>query len=213
MSYEEVVDVEKGLPSDDAVVALARQRYPVVHSDIEALFLGRLDDAIDNSTFEIKIPRLQMDQWANGGGTRTSPAEVVNSLKLPTYILFVTVFSAFLAFLSNNPLLNAASPYVSCILTFFSTVPSIRKRLLAKSSLLFTQVDSIKSQAEDAIDGVASRSLQLLHTTESAMNQALVPINAKLAAVTRMESMLKKVKADIDIPGKNEPMNICTIVE
>lgn len=204
MSYEEVSDVEEGLDwkSEETVVALARQRYPQANSDVEALFLGRLDDAIENFTPEIRIPRLGIDKFASEDGARTSFAEVLNSLKLPTSALVITVSSAVISILSNNPLVKIAFPYFSCILTFLSAVPSIRERFFAKASSLFAQFDSMKSRVEEAIDRVASKSFKLLHTTESAMNKVLAPINAKLTAITQIESMLKQVKPDIDIPGK-----------
>jgi hypothetical protein len=210
MSYEEVKDVEKALQwtPDDTVMAVARQRYPIVDSDIEALFLGRLDDTIDHFRLEIKLPRVHISKLAQGSDTRTSLADVVNSLKLPTYALIVTVSAAVLSILSHHPLGKILLPYLSCVLTFLSSIPSIRKRLLAKSSWLLAQFDSMQNQVENAIDELASQGFQILETTESTMNQALAPINVKLAAITRVESMLKTIKPDIDIPGKHQHANL-----
>jgi hypothetical protein len=204
MSYEEVEDVEKALQwtPDDTVMDVARRRYPVVDSDIEALFLGRLDDTIDHFRLEIRLPRVHVGKLAQSSDTRTRWADVVNSIKLPTCALVVTVSTAILSILSHHPLGKVLLPYFSCIVTFLSSIPSIRKRLLTKSSWLLAQFDSVQTQVETAMDEIASRGFQILHTTESTMNQALAPINVKLAAITRVESMLKTIKPDIDIPGK-----------
>ena len=48
MSYEPVPDVEQGdqgplLPSSDQLIKVARERYPEAGTEIEAEFLGRLD--------------------------------------------------------------------------------------------------------------------------------------------------------------------------
>ncbi|GAX18182.1 hypothetical protein FisN_25Hh166 [Fistulifera solaris] len=206
MSYEEVEDVEKALQwtPDDTVMDVARRRYPVVDSDIEALFLGRLDDTIDHFRLEIRLPRVHVGKLAQSSDTRTRWADVVNSIKLPTCALVVTVSTAILSILSHHPLGKVLLPYFSCIVTFLSSIPSIRKRLLTKSSWLLAQFDSVQTQVETAMDEIASRGFQILHTTESTMNQALAPINVKLAAITRVESMLKTIKPDIDIPDPSD---------
>ncbi|GAX28776.1 hypothetical protein FisN_25Lh166 [Fistulifera solaris] len=206
MSYEEVKDVERALQwtPDDTVMAVARQRYPVVDSDIEALFLGRLDDTIDHFRLEIKLPRVHIGKLAQSSDTRTRWADVLNSLKLPTSALVVTASASIVSILSHHPLGKVLLPYFSCILIFLSSAPSIRKRLLAKSSWLLAQFDSVQNQVETTMDEIASRGLQLLHTTELTMNQALAPINVKLVAITRVESMLKTIKPDIDIPDPSD---------
>jgi hypothetical protein len=101
----------------------------------------------------------------------------------------------------NSRLAQTIHPYFSCILTFVASIPEIRKRFIAQITPAFHKFQDTKTVLETKLDGVSDKGLRYLGVTETAMNQALKPINDKLAFVTKFESLLKKADPTIDIPG------------
>ena len=210
MSYESVPDVEEGdggLPSSDVLIKAAKERYPEAGTELEAEFLGRLDDAIDNAKPNISVPRLSVEQLQTGsGGASPTLANgdfiaFAKSLKFPTVAFAATLVSGFVVVLSNSAIVRAMYPYYACLLTFAASVPDIRKRFLDSIVPVFDQLTNMKDGIERKVDGVADKGLNYLSITEKAMNNALSPIKDKLAMVTQFETMLKKIDPDIDIPG------------
>jgi hypothetical protein len=209
MSYESVPDVEQGdeIPTSEILIQKAQKRYPEAGSAVEAEFLGRLDDAIDNCKPEIKIPRLSPAHFGNSkDGEESSQGsgymELIKSLKFPTVALSVTIVSAFVVIVISSPLARAMFPYYACALSFLSSIPSIKKRFLDKIGAVFDKMASVKTGAEQKVQGISDKGMHYLDMTEKAMNRALAPIKGKLAVATKFESMLKKVDPTIDIPGK-----------
>lgn len=212
MSYEAVPDVElgnenDGLPSSEALIKAAHERYPAAGSAIEAEFLGRLDDAIANAKPSITIPRLSVEQLgpgdAKGGDFTADFTALVKSLKIPTIALAVTLASALIVVATNNPLTRAIFPYYACILTFTASVPDIRQRFLDSIAPIFNKFNSVKEGVERKVEGISDKGLLYLGITETAMNNALAPVKEKLSSATKLETMLKKIDPTIDIPGES----------
>ena len=213
--YESIPDVEeghagnaRGLPSATVLIKTAQERYPEAGSEVEAEFLGRLDDAIENAKPRISIPRLLLES-ASGDAAATSSVGVqdfvafVKSLKLPTIAFAITLLSGLLLVImhTNSDIGRAMYPYYACTLTFAASVPDIRKRFMDSTTPAFEKLKNVKEDIERKVDSVADKGLNYLTITEKAMNSALAPIKDKLALVTKFEAMLKKVNPDIDIPG------------
>lgn len=209
MSYEQVPDVEcgseAGLPPSVILIAKAKERYPEAGTDIEAEFLGRLDDAVENCRPRISIPRLELGQPDSTVGKGSNDLlPLVKSLKLPTTALALTLTSALVVILTGNPLLRVIYPYYACVVTFSASIPAIRQRFLGAIGPVLEKFTNMKETIERELTKVSDIGLSYLDITESSMNRALGPINQKLAAVTKLETMLQKVDPTIDIPGKYE---------
>lgn len=207
MSYEQVPDVEcgseGGLPPSVILITKAKERYPEAGTDIEAEFLGRLDDAVENCHPRISLPRLEQPDSPVGKGLKDVFA-FVKSLKLPTTALAVTLTSALVVILTANPLVRVIYPYYACVVAFSASIPAIRRRFLGAIGPVLEKFTNMKETVERELTKVSDTALSYLNITESSMNRALGPINQKLAAVTKLETMLQKVDPSIDIPGKYE---------
>lgn len=222
MSYEAVPDVEEGdggLPSSDVLIKAAQERYPEAGTELEAEFLGRLDDAIDNAKPTVSFPRLSVEQLQSGSGQGDAALgdliAFAKTLKLPTVAFAITALSGLVVIVANSAVIRAIYPYYACILTFAASVPDIRKRFLESIAPVFDKLQNVKDGTERKVEGIADKGLNYLGITEKAMNNALAPIKDKLSLATKLETMLKKINPDIDIPGKPLPpkhspfCNIC----
>jgi hypothetical protein len=203
--YEAVPDAEQPevieLPPSDILIAKAQQKYPEAGTKVEAEFLGRLDDAIDNCQPKIEIPRISPDQLQPSSEIKDQNA-LLKALKLPTIALVAMIAAAFLLMITNSALAKAIYPYVACITTFLSSVPDIRKRFLSAVDPVFDKLEHLKGTIERRVEGVSAKGFKYLDVTEKAMNQAIAPIKDKAAFATKMESALRQIDPDIDIPGK-----------
>jgi hypothetical protein len=190
--YESVPDAEQPddivLPSSDVLIAKAQERYPEAANKIEAEFLGRLDDAIDNAQPKIEIPRISPDQLQPSTEI-DDKAALFNAVKLPTMALAAMIAAAVVLMVVNNPLAKAIYPYFACVTTFMASVPDIRKRFLAAVVPVFDKFDSMKGTVEGRVEGVSAKGLKYLNVTEKSMNQAIAPIKDKLAFATKMEAV------------------------
>lgn len=209
-TYESIPDVEQpdgndaddyGIPTSDLIIKKAQERYPEAGTALEAEFLGRLDDAIDNAEPKIVIPRLSVKDL-QPTSEMNDTMELIKSLKLPTVAFAVTVTTALIIVVSNSPIAQALFPYYACILTFMSSIPDIRKRFLAGVKPVFDNISTLKKNVESRVDGVSTKGLRYLSITETAMNQAITPIKDKLAFATKAQDMLRQTDPTIDIPGK-----------
>jgi hypothetical protein len=206
MSYQAVPDVEQGgegLPPSDALIKAAQERYPEAGTTVEAEFLGRLDDAIDNAKPSITVPRISVEQLGSGDAEGGDYMALAKALKMITIALAVTLVSTLIVVATNNPLSRAIFPYYACILIFAASVPDIRQRFLNSIAPVFNEFNTVKEVVERKVDGVSDKGLKYLGITNTAMNNALAPIKEKLSAATKLESMLKKIDPTIDIPGES----------
>jgi hypothetical protein len=205
-SYESVPDVEQpddddGIPPSDLIIAKAQERYPEAGTKLEAEFLGRLDDAIDNAEPKITVPRLSTKDLQPSTEIDDQNA-LIKALKLPTAALAVTTATALIIIVAQSPVAKAIYPYYACILTFMSSIPDIRKRFVAAVKPVFDNLATMKKKVESRVDGLSAKGLKYLSITETAMKQAIAPIKDKLAFATKMQDMLQKIDPTIDIPGK-----------
>ncbi|KAL3908622.1 MAG: hypothetical protein SGARI_002974, partial [Bacillariaceae sp.] len=203
--YEAVPDAEAPdditLPSSDVLIAKAQEKYPEAGTEIEAEFLGRLDDAIDNAQPKIEIPRISPDQLQPSTEIDDTAA-LFDAMKLPTMALVAMIATALLLALANSPFANAIYPYFACVTTFMASVPDIRKRFMAAVVPVFDKFDTMKKSIEGRVEGVSAKAFKYLNVTETSMNQAIAPIKNKVAFATKMETALRQVDPTIDIPGK-----------
>ena len=188
------------LPTSDVLIAKAQEKYPEAGTKIEAEFLGRLDDAIDNCQPKIEIPRISTDQLKPSSDI-DDKAALFDAVKLPTMALIAMIAAALLLLVVNSPLAKFIYPYFACVTTFMASVPDIRKRFLAAVVPVFDKFDSMKGQIEGRVEGVSTKGFKYLGVTEKSMNQAIAPIKDKVAFATKMETALKQVDPTIDIPG------------
>jgi hypothetical protein len=202
--YEVVPDVEQSddieLPSSDILIAKAQERYPEAGTKVEAEFLGRLDDAIDNCQPKIEIPRISTDQLSPSNEIKNQYA-FLKALKLPTVALVTMIVVALLLMVTNSPLAKAMYPYIACVTTFLSSVPDVRKRFLAAILPVFGKFDMLRAKVERRVGGVSTKGFKYLDVTEKAMNEAIAPIKDKVAFATKLEAAMKQFYPDIDIPG------------
>jgi hypothetical protein len=202
--YEVVPDVEQPddieLPASDILIAKAKERYPEAGTKLEAEFLGRLDDAIDNCKPKIEIPRISPDQLQPSTEIKNQHA-LLKALQLPTVALVTMIVVALLLMVTNSPLAKAIYPYLACVTTFLSSVPDIRKRFLAAVQPVFEKFELLKGKTERRVEGISTKGFKYLDVTEKAMNQAIAPIKDKVAFATKLETALKQFYPDIDIPG------------
>lgn len=218
-SYEPVPDVEQpdddGFSPADVIIAKAQERYPEAGSQLEAEFLGRLDDAIEKAEPKITLPRVtaeQLQTMSKAAGEKdgdnaeeiSDTKALVHALKLPTAALGVTIASALLLLVVNSPLAKAIYPYYACILTFLASVPDIRRRFLKAVRPVFAKAQGQKEVVERKVDGVATRGLNYLGITEDACNRALAPIRDKLSFATKAETALRQIDPSIDIPDMSD---------
>ena len=188
------------LPTSDVLIAKAQEKYPEAGTKIEAEFLGRLDDAIDNCQPKIEIPRISTDQLKPSSDI-DDKAALFDAVKLPTMALIAMIAAALLLLVVNSPLAKFIYPYFACVTTFMASVPDIRKRFLAAVVPVFDKFDGMKGQIEGRVEGVSTKGFKYLGVTEKSMNQAIAPIKDKVAFATKMETALKQVDPTIDIPG------------
>lgn len=193
---------ETELPPSDILIARAQAKYPEAGTEVEAEFLGRLDDAIDNCQPKISIPRISPDQLQPTSDIKDQNA-LLHALKLPTVALVAMIAAALLLMVTTSPLAEAIYPYLACITTFLSSVPDIRKRFLSAAAPVFDKFDRLKKTTEQRVEGISSKGFQYLGATEKAMNQAIAPIKDKAEFATQMESALRQIDPEIDIPGKH----------
>lgn len=197
------------LPPSDILIARAQEKYPEAGTKVEAEFLGRLDDAIDNCQPKISIPRISPDQLQPTSDIKDQNA-LLHALKLPTVALVAMIATAFLLMITTSPLAKVIYPYLACITTFLSSVPDIRKRFLSAAVPVFDKFDRLKETTEQRVEGVSSKGFQYLNATEKAMNQSIAPIKDKAEFATKMESALRRIDPDIDIPGEQAKQWIWT---
>jgi hypothetical protein len=209
-TYEAIPDVEQpddndddddGIPTSDLIIRKAQERYPEAGTAIEAEFLGRLDDAIDNAEPKIVIPRVSVKDLQPKSEINDT-MDFIKSLQLPTAALAVTITTALIIIVSNSPVAQAVFPYYACIVTYMSSIPEIRKRFLTAIQPIFDHMAVMKKKVERRVEGVSSKGLHYLSITETAMNQAIAPIKDKVAFATKAEDMLRLIDPTIDIPGK-----------
>jgi hypothetical protein len=202
--YEVVPDAEQPddieLLSSDILIAKALERYPEAGTKVEAEFLGRLDDAIDNCQPKIEILRISPDRLQSSTELKNENA-FLKALKLPTIALITMIVVALLLIVTSIPLVKTLYPYVACVTIFLSSVPGIRQRFLATVLPVFDNFDQLKGKIERRVEGVSTKGFNYLDVTEKAMNQAIAPIKDKVALATKLESTLKQFYPDIDIPG------------
>lgn len=205
-SYETVPDVEQpddddGIPSSDVIIAKAQERYPEAGTKFEAEFLGRLDDAIDNAEPNVTIPRVSANDLQPSADI-DELGELIKSLKVPTAALAVTIATALILIVADSRTAQAIYPYYACILTFMSSIPDIRKRVMAAATPVFGHLSATKENVEKRVEGVSTKGLRYLSITEAAMKQAIAPIKEKVAFATKAQDMLRTIDPTIDIPGK-----------
>jgi hypothetical protein len=199
-NYEPIPDAEQPdefeLPSSDILIAKAQAKYPEAGTKVEAEFLGRLDDAIDNAQPKIEIPRISPDQLRPSSEIKDSKA-LLKALKLPTIALISLTTVALLLMVTDSPLAKMVYPYVTCVVMFMSSVPDIRKRFLGAVKPVLKTIETMKPMIESKVEGISAKGLKYLTVTESSMKKAIAPIKEKLVFATKLESALRQIPQSI----------------
>jgi hypothetical protein len=204
--YETVPDVESPVdhyvdyvPPSDVIIAKAQARYPEAGTKVEAEFLGRLDDAIDNAQPNITIPRVSADQ-IQPSTEITDYKALFKALKRPTLAFAAMIVTALIVEASGSPLAKAIYPYFACVITFSSSIPDIRKRFLTTVEPVFERLSGMKEKLEKGVERVSTKGFKYLSITKTTMNAAIAPIKDKIAFATKVEAALKHIDPNIDIP-------------
>ena len=187
-------------PTEEEELKLLAVKYPEAN-EYEAKFLGALDKAIAKySEPKIALPKLPPKCEQLGSSSSDSIPAFLNSLRAPTVALIATLGAGVQVLAMNNPIYEALYPYLSCVLLFISSIPSLRERFMQRFEALFAVIEHEPKEAEAKIEEFSNKAIKQLDDAESRMDSALKPIQAKLDKVTELESMLRIVDPSIDIP-------------
>lgn len=199
--YEPVPDVDSGVAASDGKTSAerAKEKYPEA-SDLEATFLGHLDDAIDNAEPTVAFPPVDPSEI----GEADSPSGLLNALKLPMAALVVSIVLTFLVVWIHVGGLTHAYPYLSALLIFVASIPPTRGRFLKQTAPFFDKIDSIKDLIEGKIKELEEKALSYLTQAYDAFNKAIEPMRPKLDLATKAETMLRKIDPSIDIPDLSD---------
>lgn len=178
-----------------------QEKYPEANEQ-EAELLGKLDDIIANADPDFEPPLLPVELIKEG-----APRELkalIEALKIPFAAFLVTLAMAAMFVAMNNPVAYALYPYVTCVIIFLGTVPSLKKRFSEGISVILFQTDNITRQTMGQVDGVADKALGYVKSVDDGLDSVIEPIKGKLDQATKLEKMLQKIDPDIDIPDTSD---------
>ena len=196
--YQEVPDVEAGVLPEPKVNP--RETYPEANEQ-EARLLGYLDEVIQMPNPKITLPRIQVAQVE---GAPTTFADLVESVKIPTFVFLGTVSASVLAVLSGLPLVQLIFPYVACVAEFVGTIPSLTERFTKQSDRGFGILEEKEGSLNATVDSVTFKVTSCVDEIQSLLMNVLQPIRPKLDAATKAETLLKKYDENIDIPDPSD---------
>ena len=205
--YTQIPDVESGVvatsvSTEEAITQRAMQRYPEANA-MEATFLGKIDDAMENCKPQIVLPKVKAEDLGDASAA-SSLESFAKSLVLPTKALIVSLLSGLLVIVLHSPFAAAIFPYYACLLTFLSSVPATKARLLDQATPAIKKVDDTKNSIETIVGQVATKALDVLSDAEAAMYKAIAPIKDKADMATKLETMLRMIDPTIDIPDTTD---------
>jgi len=196
---------ERALPDETSSRALsndtqtAAEKYPEANEQ-ELKLLMLLDGAKEKATPEINLPRLNPEDI----GIPLSLREFFGSLKLATVSLIVILMTALPVVLSGSPVAIALFPYYACLLVFVASVPATRKRLSEQFMAIFENIEEVQANVNDKISAVLDGGTAYVASVQDNIDKVLEPIRPKLDQVTKLESALRKINPNIDIPDVSD---------
>lgn len=209
--YDPIPDVEEGivLPSvaegeqaPSSTPKLSPQEIYPQASEKEAELLCMLDDVIANAIPKFDPPLLPVESVARGAA-KDLPG-LIGAIKIPAAVFVAAVLGALMFIALNNPVAIAVYPYITAIMTFIGTLPALKARFSDSASTLLGQIDSTITAVKSKIDAVGKTAEGYVDMVEDTIQKVLVPIKPKLDQASKMETMLRKIDKDIDIPDTKD---------
>jgi hypothetical protein len=196
--YEQVPDVEIGVIPEPEVDP--RKTYPQA-DELQAKLLGYLDEVIKLPNPQIQVPYIQARQVA---GAPTSIADLVDSIKIPTFVFIASAAAAVGVIASDSALARFIFPYLACVAAFAATVPSLTKRFTKQSERAFETIDKTEASVDGKVDAVTFKVTFFMDRIQEMLEEVLEPIRPKLDMATKAEVVLKKIDDSIDIPDPSD---------
>jgi hypothetical protein len=196
--YELVPDVETGVIPEPEVDP--RETYPQADA-LQAKLLGYLDEVIKLPNPQVQLPYIQARQVE---GAPASFAELIESIKIPTFVFLASAAAAVGVVASDSALAQLIFPYCACVAAFAATVPSLTQRFTKQSNRAFETIDTTEASLNGKVDAVTFKVNLVVDRIQEMLKEVLEPIRPKLDMATKAEVVLKKFDDSIDIPDPTD---------